>query len=419
LKEASELVGGEILPSKLRTSIPSAGINLLPLMNQIKTTIAETPMERLRLATFGLDIDMLALQRAACQLEASMPEPSVAHYFFPPHLDAPLPSLFQPPRIRGIPFYPEAVFSTCSEVCQQDVPADWLEAHIWWARKLAGGEVFAEAISLCRSNPHEFKPGWNITSYPAAAGALLYCVHLPLQSPLRQSLLEAACRSQEGAYFAAESLHAPEERLGIVNALGGSTRLLYWASRIPQLQRLCVLKSMAQQDLWAALTLLRSQMNEQDLKTWFHRLIFRACTEPRFASCALVLFPTTNRTQRLFVRTIQSANAAHWAYETARFGAANLAPESIAELRKVAVSDKGRYWMLWYRDVEPCRAQQALDTDDEADPLWAAELLHASGLDGRLLRTRMLGEYVSHSFGPSRANIILQFLERREAEVKS
>jgi len=278
------------------------------------------------------------------------------------------------------------------------------------------GKDFDEADGATAEALHERHPVPRvIPSLPAAAGALLY-LHNPGPDKLvRRLLMPRALGSPAGSYFAAEGLNTQEERPEIAHAIKENSRLLFWASRIPEFSNLCTPMALEHRDLWSGLTLLLGPLNEQALTTWCESLGEAGFSEPASASACLILFPTANlRTRELWSRTIRDSADAGSAYEVAMWGS-HTVPDPLGlidQMRDTATTgNRGRYWFAFHRDISPDHGQQALDSDTRVDPLWAVELLSARKLSGRMFRRRMAGEFSAH-LTRSRARLILRFLER-------
>lgn len=347
-----------------------------------------TPSLKLSVILSPPDLDLALARSAALRLEPQLPMPTAWDYLVPPPEVRGATLLERSPNL-ATPVRPESLFVDYPDLLYLEYEG-WEDAQLSCLRRKAHGNAFAALHGACHGTLESPAVAARLAQIPEfIAGLLLYCTNPSPESPVRQKLFSRAMENPSGAYFTAEAMITAEELPAVIAAVRQSSYLLFWVSRMTSFRKACCSIALSRHDLWSGLTLLLSDVPDSVLKAWFGDMSVKAFDCPKAAAAALTLFPEV----RPELRTAWISTCVgdpRCAYETARYANAVLGRcLPIEHLRKVATLDIGRFWFGWWRDVEPHRAQEALDYDAEADLLWACELLDACSLKPDALSRRI------------------------------
>ena len=355
-------------------------------------------------------MDLSAVGRVASQLDGML-SPSLLDQFAEPTA-LPGSLLRQPPIFQRIP---TALFCQNPKLGVAAVPQNWLEFYLAWAARLKRSRQLSNAIASMQEGKN-FDSRSATFQDPLVASLLLFAFSPAPDSELRRELFEAALKAPLGACVCSESLHTTSERPAIAAALAGDSLAVLSASRTQDFAGACLRHAVSRHDLASGLVVARLG-TDADMADWLRAAGLTACEETAAATAMLVLNPTAPKGLRsLWLATLQYGNNAAEAYSTVHWGhrtwPANEWTALKAALKPLIVGDGKAGWFNWFFHVEPDEAAKAL-TQNDANPLWSFELLHALNLNPDPLRFR-LADRLGRLTYDWESNLVLTAIEHRE-----
>jgi len=218
-----------------------------------------------------------------------------------------------------------------------------------------------------------------------------------------------------GAYVAAQGMLLPEEHDAVIEALNRASKFLFWLSQTAGFQNACVRAARPHYDLWGGLTLLRADEPEGQLGRWLEALALAACEHPAAACAALVLQPQMERSVRnLWLSTLLHKPSPRHSLDTARFAKHTSTDwiHLVDELRPQPTACHGPMWYNWFSLIEPDQAQDQVDTNLAADPLWCVELIGKLDLKTDGLRYRMSEQHAARLWDRE-STVVLEWINAR------
>lgn len=227
--------------------------------------------------------------------------------------------------------------------------------------------------------------------------------------------MQAACNHPFGAFLAAHGMLIEDEHLSVIASVARNTRLASaLVRRDGTAAEMLPSALLNNDDIWAATLAL----NDRNAEAWLPKTLKHAGTQPIAAVTAVVLQPNANESQQQRWITVIKQGQPRFSYEAVRWCKHTWPPLRWLKLRDQlkpgATSDLGQFHCLWYRDIEPEKADEAL-LNDSFEILWAAELADAVRNSGHGLRRRCLLRLKSNP-ADTASTLTLRWLNQRRGQ---
>lgn len=355
--------------------------------------------------------NLFEARRALAKLRPHLPEPRLSEWMTPRGIRMPSSEFLGEPNALPFRETPQTLLGGLGLYAVSALPKSWLLAHREhkkrWIRTTqllqfhgtclgveSGDGGIPEKLSQCDG---------------VVAGLLLYLIR-PRLPKLRSQLLSAALKHPFGAYLAAHGLLLKGEHGLILPSVMRDSRLAASLWRKDSKTASALVDPLFQcNDVWAAVT----SLHHGDAEAWLRRVVTQANDEPTAAVTAITLLPRAEERQ-LWLAVLNKSKP-DFAYLATRWTRFTWAPEYWArlrdQLRERALSDLGRSYYHWHRDIEPNVRDDALRRD-EIQVLWAAELIEAADNFGQSLRRRCALRLAANSTDQE-AKLTLRWLNLR------
>jgi hypothetical protein len=343
-----------------------------------------------------------------------LPQPRIGEWMTVRGIRIPGFEVLAVPNTLSILASPKAVLEGIEQDPVAPLPSRWIDAHRQHRQRLARSTQLLGLHSACLRAEVGSGAIPSLTDCDGVVAGLLLLLLRPRLGDLRAHLMRATTRHPFASYLATHGMLVEAEHRAVIRSIASDTRLSSaLVRRDPAAADNLSDRLYRSNDVWSAVVVLETA----EAQTWLCRVVNAAAPDPIAAATAITLQPSSQETlQHAWLTTLQEGEPES-AYAAARWSKATWPPARWAEvvrntLRSTATSDLGRFYFLWYRDVEPERADDALQNEG-LDLLWGAELTDASKNCGQALRRRCEMRLKANP-DDTEAKLVLRWLAQRE-----